>query len=56
MSTPDENPSGYKKSSVREAAGNLSGDLLLIHGTMDDNVHLQNTVQFVHDLQKAGNP
>ena len=56
MSTPDENPSGYKKSSVREAAGNLSGDLLLIHGTMDDNVHLQNTVQFVHDLQKAGKP
>ena len=56
MSTPDENPSGYRKSSVRTAAANLTGDLLLIHGTMDDNVHMQNTVQFVHDLQKAGKP
>ena len=56
MSTPDENPEGYRKSSVRDAAGDLAGDLLLIHGTMDDNVHLQNTIQFVHDLQKAGKP
>ena len=56
MSTPDENPEGYRKSSVRGAAGDLHGELLLIHGTMDDNVHLQNTVQFTHDLQKAGKP
>jgi dipeptidyl-peptidase-4 len=56
MSTPDENPSGYEKSSVRGAAGDLHGDLLLIHGTMDDNVHMQNTIQFTHDLQKAGKP
>ena len=56
MSTPDENPEGYRKSSVRGAAGDLHGDLLLIHGTMDDNVHLQNTIQFTHDLQKAGKP
>lgn len=56
MSTPDENPEGYRKSSVREAAGDLHGELLLIHGTMDDNVHLQNTIQFVHDLQQAGKP
>ena len=56
MSTPDENPDGYRKSSVRGAAGDLHGELLLIHGTMDDNVHLQNTIQFTHDLQKAGKP
>ena len=56
MSTPDENPSGYEKSSVRSAAGDLHGELLLIHGTMDDNVHMQNTIQFTHDLQKAGKP
>ena len=56
MSTPDENPEGYRKSSVRGAAGDLHGDLLLIHGTMDDNVHMQNTIQFTHDLQKAGKP
>ncbi len=56
MSAPDENPAGYRKSSVRESAGSLNGDLLLIHGTMDDNVHMQNTLQFAHDLQKAGKP
>ncbi len=56
MSTPDENPAGYRKSSVRESAADLTGDLLLIHGTMDDNVHMQNTIQFTHDLQKAGKP
>ncbi|MBI4850943.1 MAG: S9 family peptidase [Acidobacteria bacterium] len=49
-----DNPEGYKKSSVVEAAANLHGKLLLIHGTMDDNVHMQNSVQFIDALQKAG--
>ena len=56
MSTPDENPAGYEKSSVRPYADQLHGELLMIHGTMDDNVHMQNTLQFTHDLQKAGKP
>ena len=56
MSTPDDNPDGYKGSSVRERAGDLHGDLLLLHGTMDDNVHMQNTLQIAWDLQKAGKP
>ena len=56
MSTPDDNPDGYKSSSVRERAADLHGELLLIHGTMDDNVHMQNTLQFAWDLQKAGKP
>ncbi len=56
MSTPDENPSGYAKSSVRPYADQLHGELLMIHGTMDDNVHMQNTIQFTYDLQKAGKP
>jgi dipeptidyl aminopeptidase/acylaminoacyl peptidase len=30
--------------------------LLLIHGAIDDNVHPQNTLQFAHELQKAGKP
>ena len=30
--------------------------MLLIHGTMDDNVHMQNTMQFAYELQKAGKP
>ncbi len=54
MGIPQENPEGYNKSSVLEAADALSGKLLLIHGTTDDNVHLQNTIQLVDRLQKKG--
>ena len=54
MGIPQENPEGYEKSSVLESADALSGKLLLIHGTIDDNVHLQNTIQFVERLQKKG--
>jgi dipeptidyl-peptidase-4 len=54
MLTPQNNPEGYAKTSVIKAAKNLSGKLLLIHGMMDDNVHLQNTIQLVYELQKAG--
>lgn len=53
MSTPQDNEEGYKVSSVIDKAADLSGHLLLIHGTMDDNVHLSNTIQFAHELQKA---
>ena len=56
MGLPSENPDGYRKSSPRFAAGDLSGSLLLIHGMIDDNVHLANTVQFVYELQKAQKP
>ena len=54
MLTPQNNPEGYAKTSVIKAAKNLSGKLLLIHGTMDDNVHMQNTIQLIYELQKAG--
>ena len=54
MQTPQNNPEGYKKSSPANAAKNLHGKLLLIHGSIDDNVHMQNTMQFVYELQKAG--
>ncbi|HLN99022.1 MAG TPA: S9 family peptidase [Pyrinomonadaceae bacterium] len=54
MGTPQNNPEGYKKSSPVNSAANLHGNLLLIHGAMDDNVHVQNTIQFVYELQKAG--
>jgi dipeptidyl-peptidase-4 len=53
MLTPQNNPQGYESSSVVKAAKNLSGRLLLIHGAMDDNVHMQNTTQLVYELQKA---
>ena len=54
MATPQNNPEGYRKSSPVHAAKDLTGKLLLIHGTIDDNVHMQNTIQFVYELQKAG--
>ncbi len=56
MGTPQENPQGYRDSSPRWAASNLHGALLLIHGAVDDNVHVQNTMQLVYELQKAGKP
>jgi dipeptidyl-peptidase 4 len=48
-----DNPSGYDDSMVR-AAYNLHGSLLLAHGTSDDNVHFQNTIQMTDALIKAG--
>jgi dipeptidyl-peptidase-4 len=54
MSTPARNPDGYARTSVLAAAADLRGHLVLTHGEMDDNVHLQNAVQLVWALQKAG--
>lgn len=54
MLTPQNNPEGYKKGAPVNAAKDLHGKLLLIHGAIDDNVHMQNTMQFVYELQKAG--
>jgi dipeptidyl aminopeptidase/acylaminoacyl peptidase len=54
MGLPQDNAEGYKKSSVLEVADQLSGKMLLIHGTIDDNVHLNNSMQLIEKLQKAG--
>ncbi|OGU64052.1 MAG: hypothetical protein A3G43_05440 [Ignavibacteria bacterium RIFCSPLOWO2_12_FULL_56_21] len=54
MGTPQENPEGYAESAPATHAGLLKGNLLVVHGTTDDNVHWQNTTQFVDALQKAG--
>ncbi len=54
MGLPRENPGGYDASSAIKAAANLHGKVMLIHGTLDGNVHLQNSVQFLDALQKAG--
>ena len=56
MSQPAEFPSGYKDFSVVTAAANLKGRLLLVHGTGDDNVHLENSVQFIQQLIEAEIP
>jgi dipeptidyl aminopeptidase/acylaminoacyl peptidase len=53
MNTPQENPDGYRSTSVVRAADKLHGRLLLVHGLMDDNVHPQNTVQLVDALERA---
>jgi dipeptidyl-peptidase-4 len=54
MLMPDNNSAGYRKSSPRFDVGNLHGNLLLLHGTTDDNVHVQNTVQLAWELQERG--
>jgi len=54
MATPQNNLAGYDATSVVKAAKNLSGNLLLIHGAIDDNVHMQNSIQFIYELEKAG--
>jgi dipeptidyl-peptidase-4 len=51
--TPQNNPEGYDRTSVIKAAKDLNGKLLLIHGGIDDNVHMQNMTQFIYELQKA---
>lgn len=53
MGLPSENTEGYKRSSVFTYVDNYKGDLYLIHGTLDDNVHLQNTIQLAGILQDA---
>ncbi len=54
MRTPSENISGYNSYSPLALANNLSGKLFLIHGTADDNVHLQNQAEFTDALISAG--
>jgi dipeptidyl-peptidase-4 len=56
MGTPEGNPKGYEASSPLQKAGQLRADVLLIHGSADDNVHLANTLSFVAALIKAGKP
>lgn len=53
MTTPQENPSGYDDNSPINHVDKLKGDYLLIHGTADDNVHVQNTMRMVEALVQA---
>lgn len=54
MNTPQENPEGYRKGSPITYAEGLKGNLLLIHGTGDDNVHYQNCELLVNKLVEYG--
>jgi dipeptidyl-peptidase-4 len=54
MRTPKENPDGYDDNSPLTHAGKIKGNYLLIHGSADDNVHVQNTMEFAEHMVQAG--
>lgn len=54
MRQPKENDGGYDAGSPSTHAEKLHGKVLIIHGTADDNVHVQNTYLYLEDLIKAG--
>ncbi len=53
MQTPQENPSGYDNNSPISHVGKLKGKFLLVHGSADDNVHVQNTMRLIEALVQA---
>jgi dipeptidyl-peptidase-4 len=56
MGLPEQNASGYENASALTHAADLKDKLLLIHNLEDDNVHFQNTVQFMDALERADIP
>jgi len=54
MRKPQDNPEGYDQNSPLFFADKLKGKLLLVHGTADDNVHVQNTLELSERLVQAG--
>jgi len=56
MQTPQENPSGYDENSPLNFANFLKGNFLLVHGSGDDNVHVQNTMRLTNALIEANKP
>jgi dipeptidyl-peptidase-4 len=56
MGQPRANAAGYEGSSPLAQAAALRAELLILHGTADDNVHLANSIAFAEALIKAGRP
>ncbi|WP_423127828.1 S9 family peptidase [Gaoshiqia sp. Z1-71] len=54
MRTPRENPDGYAENSPMTNPAGITGRLLIVHGSADDNVHLQHTMEFTESLVQAG--
>jgi dipeptidyl-peptidase 4 len=53
MRTPQENPEGYDDNSPINFTDQLKGSLLLVHGTGDDNVHVENSIEMIDALVKS---
>lgn len=53
MQTPQENPGGYDRNSPLSHVNNMRGNYLLIHGSADDNVHVQNAMVLIEELVQA---
>jgi dipeptidyl-peptidase-4 len=51
MNTPQDNPDGYKSTSVLTYANKYKGLLRIVHGTSDDNVHMQNSIVLMNRLE-----
>lgn len=56
MDTPQDNPEGYKNGSVLTYVNQYKGRLRIMHGDIDDNVHMQNTIQLVDALTNRDQP
>jgi len=56
MGLANENIEGYKSANLINTAGGLKGKLLIIHGSGDDNVHYQNTLQFINKCIELNKP
>jgi dipeptidyl-peptidase 4 len=53
LGLPKDNPDGYDEYAPLKYADKLKGKFLIVHGSADDNVHYQNTMDFVNELVKA---
>ena len=53
MRRPQVNDRGYREASLLPLAKDLTGNVLIIHGTADDNVHVQHTMQYIDALVRA---
>ncbi len=54
MGLPKDNQTGYKATRIMNHIKDIQGPLLIFHGTLDDNVHPQNSIQLIDALQKEG--
>jgi len=54
MDTPQDNPEGYEAGDVLNYTDQLKGKLFIVHGSADDNVHMQNTFHLIEKLQLTG--